>query len=543
MLTLFGQTKSNILLPRAAKLISAVRIGNADFGFSFTASQHPSMARTFAGRQMRCWDFATAIGVHAKAVKRGYAADPAVNSYLVMMFRSRHLDLGRKLLGEVRAYGFDLLTSNLMVAELMRTGECSAAMKMFDEMPDRDVVTWNSVVGGCVRNLKIAEAFKVFKDMMRSNVEPDGFTFASMMAACSRLGAISQAEWIHGLMVDKGIQLNAILSSALIDMYSKCGRIEVARGIFNIIHRNDVCVYNAMINGLAIHGLAEGAVELLLQMEVEHVSPDAITFMGLLKACGHGGLVDVGRGCFNLMIRKYSIQPQLEHYGAMVDLLGRAGLLEEAYRLIETMPMDPDVVIWRSVLSSSRTYKKAELGELAIAKISQLKSGDYVLLSNTYCSINKWESAARLREAMQKKRVHKVHGKSWIEAAGSVHQFRAGDQIHPDRDSIYKILEGLTQRVKLEGFVPSTELVLMDVSDEEKEKSLNFHSEKIALAFGILKSGPGAEIRISKNLRTCYDCHSWIKLVAKVLNRVIIIRDRLRFHRFEAGLCSCRDYW
>ncbi|KAL9664555.1 hypothetical protein QQ045_019960 [Rhodiola kirilowii] len=519
------------LQKHTARLVSVFGFRNSDSGI-------------VSGRSTQSLDLVTATRVHAKAVKRGYAANVTVNSYLVLTYvRSRHVDCGRKLLEEVLVYGFDLLTSNLMISEFMRIGECEAAMKLFDEMSDRDVVTWNSVIGGCIKNLKVREGFMVFKEMMRLNVEPDGFTFASMMAGCSRLGVASHAEWIHSLIIDKGIQMNSILNSALIDMYSKCGRIEMAKGVFRSIQCDNVFVYNAMINGLAVHGLAMEAVHLLSQMKVEHVLPDAITFVGLLKACSHGGFVEEGHKYFYLMTREYSIQPQLEHYGAMVDLLGRAGLVEEAYRLIETMTIEPDVVIWRSLLSSCKTHKKPQLGELAVAKISQLKSGDYVLLSNTYCSIEKWESAARLRESMQMKRVHKVHGKSWIEVAGSVHQFKSGDQTHPDREFVYKILDGLVQRVKLEGFAFSTELVLMDVSDEEKEQNLSFHSEKLAVAFGILKTGPGSEIRISKNLRTCYDCHCWIKLVAKLMNRVIIVRDRIRFHRFDGGLCSCGDYW
>lgn len=485
-----------------------------------------------------------ATGVHARAVKRGYSANHDVYIHLVFTyFSSGQAGHAHKLLEDASLWGFGLLTSNLMISKLMRIGQYDSAMRVFGEMSHRDIVTWNSVIGGSVKNSKANESFMRFKEMMTANIEPDEFTFASMMAACSRLGAISRAEWIHGLLIDKGIRMNSILNSALIDMYSKCGRIETAKGVFNRILRDNVFVYNAMISGLAMHGLAMEAVQLLSQMDFEHILPDALTFVSLLKACGHDGLVEEGRMCFHLMTPKYSIQPQLEHYGAMVDLLGRAGLFEEAYRLIGAMPMEPDAVIWRSLLSSCKTYKKPELGELAATKISQLKSGDYVLLSNTYCSIEKWESAATLRKSMQMKRVQKVHGKSWIEIAGSIHQFKAGDHTHPERELIYMILDRLVRRVKLEGFAFSTELVLMDVSYEEKERNLSLHSEKLAVAFGILKTGPGAEISILKNLRTCYDCHSWIKLVSKVLNRVITVRDRIRFHRFEGGLCSCRDYW
>lgn len=277
-------------------------------------------------------------------------------------------------------------------------------------------------------------------------------------------------------------------------------------------------------------------------MLVEKISPDSITFVGILTACSHCGLVEEGRKYFNMM-RCHSVEPQLEHYGAMIDLFGRAGLSNDAYAMIKDMPMEPDVVIWRSLLSACRTQRNNDLGELVIKKIENLKSGDYVLLSNIYCSVNKWDTAEQLRNAMKMNRVRKKSGKSWIEISGVIHQFNAGDLSHLERDAVLKILEKLIQRTKRDGYIHTKELVLMDVSDEEKEENLNYHSEKLALAYGILKTSPGTEIQITKNLRTCIDCHVWLKIVSKMLNRVIKVRDRVRFHRFEGGLCSCRDFW
>ncbi|KAK4845226.1 hypothetical protein QYF36_002519 [Acer negundo] len=239
-----------------------------------------------------------------------------------------------------------------------------------------------------------------------------------------------------------------------------------------------------MTSGLAIHGLATDAIAIFLKMEVENVLPDSITFIGLLTACTHCGMVEEGRKYFDYMTSRYSIQPQLEHYGAMVDLLGRAGHVEEAYGIITTMTIELDV-IWRALLSACITYRKPELGEVATGNISCLKGGDYVLLSNMYCSLERWDSAQRVREIMEKKGVCKNQGKSWLELAGVIHQFKAGDMSHPEITSINMVLGGLNQRTKLEGFLPATELVLMDVSEEEKEGNLYHHSEKLALAYGI----------------------------------------------------------
>ncbi|CAK9184331.1 unnamed protein product [Ilex paraguariensis] len=218
------------------------------------------------------------------------------------------------------------------------------------------------------------------------------------------------------------------------------------------------------------------------------------------------------------MKRHFSVEPQLEHYGAMVDLLGRAGLLEEAYAMIKEIPMKPDVVIWRAFLNACRIHKNSKLAEVAIAKISHLGSGDYVLLSNIYCSIRKWESAERVRYMMKKIGVRKKDERSWIELRGAIHKFKASDRSHPETEGIYKLLEGLICRAKMVGFVPMTELVLMDTSKEEKEENLIYHSEKLALAYGILKSCPRTEIQVSKNLQIYPDCHCWMKIVSQGYN-------------------------
>ncbi|KAK4569272.1 hypothetical protein RGQ29_004607 [Quercus rubra] len=468
---------------------------------------------------------------HARIIKFGYGAYPSLVAILISTYAHCHrLNLARRLIHQVFSWDSDLVSVNIVIESLMRIGECNFAKKVFDKMPTRDTVTWNSVIGGYVKNARFEEAFTFFREMLSSDVESDAFTFASILTGCARLGALNHAHWVHDQMIQKKIELNFILSSALVDMYSKCGAIQTAKQVFESVRRDDVSVWNVMIYGLAIHGLGLDAIAIFSKMEDEHVLPDSITFIGILMACSHCGLVEQGCKYFDLMTSCYSIQPQLQHYGAMVDLLGRVGLLEEAHAIIDSMPMEPDIVIWRALLSACRTYGKPELGEVAIANISRLSSGDYVLLSNIYCSVKRWDSAERLREMM-----------NWVEFKGVIHRFKAGDRSHPETEAIYKVLEGLIQQIKLEGFTPVTGLVLMDVSEEEKEENLNCHSEKLALAYGLLKTSPGTDIRVSKNLRICHDCHCWIKRVSRVLGRVIIVRDRICCHRFEDGLCSCGD--
>ncbi|KNA21571.1 hypothetical protein SOVF_041960 [Spinacia oleracea] len=484
------------------------------------------------------------LKTHAKIVKLGFGMDYSVVSRLLLTYIDfEKLDFVCRLLDETPCWNVDLFTGNIMISRFMKNGYVEAAKRVFLNMPSKDVVSWNSMIGGCVKNSRYEEALRWFKDMCLLDIEPDEFTFSSVIAGCARLGVLDHALWIHGLLAEKEIALNGILLSAIIDMYSKCGKIEIAKEIFDGYRGSSVSVWNSMITGLAVHGLVTDAISVFSRMQEGHICPDSITFLGILTACSHCGLVELGQKYFDIMRIKYSIEPEIEHYGAMVDLLGRAGKLDEAYATIKAMPILPDVLTWKALLSACRTYRNASLGEIAITNISSLDGGDYVLLSNTYCSLNKWSSSANMRETMKREGIHKDHGKSWIELAGVIHHFKAGNQAHPEMEAVYRILKQLIKRVKLEGYVPATDLVLMDVSEEEKEENLNFHCEKLALAFGILKTSPRTEIRISKNLRTCYDCHSWLKIVSRILTRVIIVRDRVRFHKFEAGSCSCGDYW
>lgn len=488
----------------------------------------------------------TAIETHARIIKFGFGNYPSLITSLVSTYeRAGCSNRVHQLLNLLcsNSKHLDLVATNLLIDNFMKIGECKFAKKVFCKMPYRDEVTWNSIIGGCVKNAWYEEAFRFFRRMLISNIQPDGYTFASMLNACAHLGALSNAQWVHAVMTQKKIVLNSILSCALVDAYSKCGSIQIAKEIFSSVSRSDISIWNAMIKGLAIHGLAMDALLVFSMMEHENVLPDAVTFLSILTACNHGGLIEQGRRYFDSMKNRYLIEPQLEHYGVMVDLYSRAGFLEEAYSIITAMPLEPDVVTWRTLLSGCRIYRNQELAEVAIANMSHRKSGDYVLLSNIYCSLNRWEHAETIREIMKNKGVRKNQGKSWIELAGKVQNFKSGDRSHPEIDAICEVLGSLMKRTRSEGYMPVTELVLMDISEEEKEENLSFHSEKLALAYAILKTGPGAKISISKNLRICDDCHRWIKLVSRVLCRVIVVRDRIRFHQFEGGTCSCRDCW
>jgi len=230
----------------------------------------------------------------------------------------------------------------------------------------------------------------------------------------------------------------------------------------------------------------------------------------------------------------------------MIDLLGRAGLLEEAHNLMRNMPFEPDAATWGALLGASRIHGNAELGEKAAEMVFNMEpnnAGMYVLLSNLYAALGKWVDVGKLRLKMRQLGIQKIPGYSWVEVQNKIHKFTVGDCFHPEKDRIYAYLEEIDLKMKHEGHVSLVKLVLHDVEEEEKKRMLKYHSEKLAVAFGILTIPAGRPIRVMKNLRVCEDCHNVIKYISKIVGRLIILRDSHRFHYFSEGICSCGDYW
>jgi len=266
----------------------------------------------------------------------------------------------------------------------------------------------------------------------------------------------------------------------------------------------------------------------------------------VLSACSHNGLTDRGTEYFHSMDKDYGVKPNSKHYTCMIDLLGRAGRLEEAQNLIRNMPFEPDVATWGALLGASRIHGNMELSEKAAEMVFKMEpndSGMYVLLSNLYAASGRWVDVSKIRLKMREVGVQKTPGCSWVEVHNNIHTFTVGDCFHPEKSRIYAFLEELDLRMKQEGYVPSTKLVLHDVEEEEKKHMLKYHSEKLAVAFGILTIPADRPIRVMKNLRVCEDCHNAIKHISKIVGRFIIVRDSHRFHHFSEGICSCGDYW
>ncbi|CAA6654215.1 unnamed protein product [Spirodela intermedia] len=379
------------------------------------------------------------------------------------------------------------------------------ARKVFEGIPEKDLVTWNAMIGGYSHNQRPAEAIELFRLMtQKGHPKPDGITMVSLIDACSQMGALDLGEWIHTFIRKNKIHLDVFLYTALVDMYAKCGDLVRARHLFDEMPRKDLPSWNAMINGMAAHGHAREALRAFQQMESDGVAPNEITFIGLLSACAHGGLVGEGLELFHRMHRQHGVEPRIEHYGCVVDLLGRAGRLADARELVRSMPLQPDPVVWGALLAASTFHRAVGVAEEAARELAALDprhDGNYVLLSNAYASAGLWGDVEKVRAQMRANRVQKTPGWSSVEVAGAVHCFRSGDRTHSRTAEIYSAWDELVKEIRTMGYEPDTGALLRKLdAEEEKEEALYRHSEKLALCFALISSaGESSPIRIVKN--------------------------------------------
>ncbi|CAA7401532.1 unnamed protein product [Spirodela intermedia] len=439
------------------------------------------------------------------------------------------------------------LASLLSAVTDISTGDVTFLREMFDDMPHRGLISWNAMIAIYANNSMAAEAVELYRRMELEGVEPDAVTFVSVLPACGDLSALALGAQIHDLVRrKKNLCPNLFLENALVDMYAKCGHLRAARSVFDEMTQRDVVSWTSMVSAYGMHGLGADAVALFESMRESGLKPDHIAFVAVLSACSHAGLLEEGRRYFRSMTDQYQLTPTVEHFTCMVDLLGRAGRLEEAYGFVKQMPFKPDERVWGALLSACRLHSNIAVGVAAadhLFKLAPAQSGYYVLLSNIYARAGRWGGVAAVRAAMRRRGVKKTPGWSNVELEGRVHTFLMGDRSHIQSPDIYAELAALVGRLKEAGYVAETESALHDVEEEDKEGHLAVHSEKLAIAFALINTAPGTPIRITKNLRVCGDCHSASKIISKITGREIILRDVHRFHHFENGLCSCRDYW
>eukprot|EP01018_Ginkgo_biloba_P030770 Gb_22711 [translate_table: standard] len=458
------------------------------------------------------------------------------------------LQQGKGIHAYIIRSGFESAVSvhNALIDMYAKCGSIEVARCCFDKMFRKDVVSWTAMIAGYAQNGHAIEAIELLYQMQLTGVTPNSVTVVSVLPACAHLAALQQGKWIHAYTIRNGYESDISIGNALIDMYGKCGSIKIARILFDKMYERDVVSWNAMIAAYGMHGHGEDALALFTQMQITGMKPDHVTFIGVLTACRHAGLVDEGWQYFNCISRDYGITPMVEHYACMVDLLGRAGQLDEAHDFIKKMPIDPGASVWGALLFACRIHCNIELGECASERLLELEpsnAGNYVLLSNIYAAAGRWDDVAKVRTMLKDTGVEKGPGYSWIEISNRVHAFLVGCRSHPQSEKISSLLESLAGQMKEAGYVPDTNFVLHDVEEEEKEYILCGHSEKLAIAFGLINTCSGTPIRIAKNLRVCGDCHSATKFISKIVGREIIVRDANRFHHFKDGICTCGDYW
>ncbi|XP_008789295.2 pentatricopeptide repeat-containing protein At4g33170 [Phoenix dactylifera] len=440
----------------------------------------------------------------------------------------------------------DLCVSSGILDMYIKCGDFRHATAIFNDISEPDDVAWTAMISGCVENGDEEYALTLYHHMRQSGSLPDEFTLASLIKACSCLAASEQGKQIHANAIKLECASDAFVGTSIMDMYARCGSVEDSYNLFKRMDVKSIASWNAMVLGFAQHGNGRKALDLFKSMRSEGIQPDKITFIGVLSACSHSGLVSEAYGYFDSMRADYGMEPDIEHYSCLVDVLGRAGLLAEAERVIDTMPFNPSASMCRALLGACRIQGKIEIGQRMATRLLDLEpldSSAYVLLSNMYAAANRWDDVANARKSMKSRNVKKDPGYSWIEVQNKVHLFVVDDKSHPENDAIYDELEDLIRRIKGEGYVPDTDYVLLDVEEEEKERSLYYHSEKLAIAYGLISTAPPARIRVIKNLRVCGDCHNAIKYISKVVGREILLRDASRFHCFKDGACTCGDYW
>lgn len=373
-------------------------------------------------------------------------------SVLTACARGGLLDVGRKIHGLSVCWGFvvDVYVASSLIDMYAKCGELVYARNVFDRCWEKNIVSWTSMIAGYVHSHYFKEAIELFNEMLSFGVKADSPTVACVVSACGHLGLLNQGKWVHMYCEKNGVEMNLKVKNALIDMYSKCADIEKALEIFNGLTHRDVFSWSAMISGLAMNGKCDEALKLFSEMGKcgGIVSPNEVTFLGILSACSHGGFVDKGFYYFELMTRTHNITPTIEHYGCMVDLLGRANLLVEAEKFIRVLPIKPDAVMWRSLLFACRSLGNVKLGEYVARKVEELepeKGRSEVLLSNIYASASRWNDVKRVRKGMQFQGIHKEPGCSFIELEGIIHEFYVADKSHQQFTDIHETVVQLNE--------------------------------------------------------------------------------------------------
>lgn len=471
-----------------------------------------------------------------------------IGSLLLACTHLKILQYGKQIHGFVIRNGLirDSFIGISLISLYIHCVKILCARELFDRTENKSLVCWNTILAGYSQLGLPDEALHLFRKMLSDGVQPMQIAITSVFDACSQLSALHLGKELHCFALKANLVNDVFVGCSILDMYAKGGCIEQAQMVFDGLKERDLASWNVVIAGYGINGNANKALELFEEMQRLGLKPDGFTFIGILMACSHAGMVTEGLKYLHEMQDLYGIEPKLEHYACVVDILGRAGQLEEALNLINEMPEEADTRIWSSLLSSCRSHGNLEMGEKIATKLLDLepeKAENYVLVSNLYAGSGKWDDVKRVRQRMKEIGLQKEAGRSWIELGGKIYSFLAGDNLLPESGEIREMWKRLEEKISDLGYRPDTSCVLHELEEEEKIERLRGHSEKLAISFGLLKTSKGSTIRVCKNLRICLDCHNAAKFISKAVGREIIVRDHKRFHHFKDGLCSCSDYW
>ncbi|PON38526.1 DYW domain containing protein [Parasponia andersonii] len=455
---------------------------------------------------------------------------------------------GMSIHGHILQTGFDSDKSvqTSLITMYAKCGDLSSSSFMFDRLSTTHSITWNAIIAANAHHGRGEEVLKLILKMISAGMCLDQFSLSVALSVSADLAILEEGQQLHGLVVKLGFESDHYVTNAAMDMYGKCGEMDDVLRILPSPFKRSRLSWNTLISSFARHGCFQKAKETLHEMLKWGEKPDHVTFVSLLSACSHRGLVDEGLEYYASMQTKFSVPPAIEHCCCIIDLLGRSGRLAEAEDFIKQMPVPPNDLVWRSLLSSCKIHRNLELGRRAAERLLELDPSDdsaYVLYSNVCATTGRWDDVESVRTLMGTKNIKKQPACSWVKLKNQISKFGMGEKSHPQIQQINNKLGELMKMIREAGYVADTSYALHDTDEEQKEHNLWNHSERIALAFSLINTPEGSTIKVFKNLRVCGDCHSVFKFVSGIVGRKIVLRDPFRFHQFSDGKCSCSDYW